>query len=43
MTRLKLLGMLSTSYHMPFPAVGFVEKGSEGGYRFVPANYQQML
>ena len=41
-TRLKLLDMLNaeripfTSYHMPFPAVGFVEKGSDGGYRFVP-------
>lgn len=26
-------------YHMPFPAVGFVEK-SGPGYRFVPASYQ---
>ena len=48
-TRLKLLDMLSTervpftSYHMPFPAVGFVEKGGDGGYRFVPASYQLML
>jgi glyoxylase-like metal-dependent hydrolase (beta-lactamase superfamily II) len=48
-TRLKLLDMLSndripfTSYHMPFPAVGFVEKGTDGGYRFVPASYQLML
>jgi glyoxylase-like metal-dependent hydrolase (beta-lactamase superfamily II) len=48
-TRLKLLDMLSvdrvpfTSYHMPFPAVGFVEKGPDGGYRFVPASYQLML
>ena len=48
-TRLKLLDMLSseripfTSYHMPFPAVGFVEKGPDGGYRFVPASYQMML
>ena len=48
-TRLKLLDMLSvdrvpfTSYHMPFPAVGFVEKGADGGYRFVPASYQLML
>jgi hypothetical protein len=48
-TRLKRLDMLSTeripftSYHMPFPAVGFVEKGADGGYRFVPASYQLML
>ncbi|QIG52489.1 MBL fold metallo-hydrolase [Nordella sp. HKS 07] len=48
-TRLMLLDMLSadkipfTSYHMPFPAVGFVEKGADGGYRFVPASYQLML
>lgn len=48
-TRLKLLDMLSTeripftNYHMPFPAVGFVEKGADGGYRFVPASYQLML
>ncbi|MGE3876452.1 MAG: MBL fold metallo-hydrolase [Parvibaculaceae bacterium] len=48
-TRLRLLDMLSaervpfTSYHMPFPAVGFVEKGPDGGYRFVPASYQLML
>lgn len=26
-------------YHMPFPAVGFVEK-ADGGYRFVPKTYQ---
>ena len=26
-------------YHMPFPAVGYVEKASEG-YRFVPMSYQ---
>ncbi|HTN98829.1 MAG TPA: MBL fold metallo-hydrolase [Nordella sp.] len=48
-TRLTLLDMLSaerfpfTSYHMPFPAVGFIEKGPDGGYRFVPASYQLML
>jgi glyoxylase-like metal-dependent hydrolase (beta-lactamase superfamily II) len=48
-TRLKLLDMVSadripfTSYHMPFPAVGFVEKGADAGYRFVPASYQLML
>lgn len=48
-TRLRLLDMLSadripfTNYHMPFPAVGFVEKSADGGYRFVPASYQLML
>lgn len=48
-TRVKLLDMLSaeripfTSYHMPFPAVGFVEKSADDGYRFVPASYQLML
>lgn len=29
-------------YHMPFPAVGFVEK-LDAGYRFVPASYQFLL
>jgi glyoxylase-like metal-dependent hydrolase (beta-lactamase superfamily II) len=47
-TRKKVLDMLAadripfTSYHMPFPSVGFVEKGGEG-YRFVPASYQLTL
>lgn len=27
-------------YHMPFPAVGYVEKLENGGYRFVPETYQ---
>jgi glyoxylase-like metal-dependent hydrolase (beta-lactamase superfamily II) len=45
-TRRKILDMLAadripfTSYHMPFPAVGYVETSAEGGYRFVPATYQ---
>lgn len=48
-TRKKILDMLAadripfTSYHMPFPAVGFVEKSPEGGYRFVPATYQLLI
>jgi hypothetical protein len=48
-TRKKLLDMLAadripfTSYHMPFPAVGFVESSSAGGYRFVPASYQMLV
>ncbi len=47
-TRKKLLGMLAadklmfTSYHMPYPAVGFVEKNGDG-YRYVAATYQPFL
>lgn len=48
-TRKTLLDMIATdripftSYHMPFPSVGYVEKSGEGGYRYVPATYQLML
>lgn len=44
-TRKRVFDMIATDklafvgYHMPFPAVGFVEKASEG-YRFVPLTYQ---
>ena len=31
--------LLTSGYHMPFPAVGFVEK-LDTGYRWVPASYQ---
>jgi hypothetical protein len=31
-----------TGYHMPFPAVGYIEK-SGGDYRCVPASYQLNL
>jgi hypothetical protein len=31
-----------TGYHMPFPAVGYVENSGEG-YRWVPASYQLNL
>lgn len=47
-TRKKMLGMIAADripfigYHMPFPAVGFVEAQGEG-FRFVPASYQLML
>ncbi len=47
-TRKKMLDMIAadripfTSYHMPFPSVGYVEKAGEG-YRYVPATYQMML
>ena len=27
-------------YHMPFPAVGFMDRTADGAYRFVPASYQ---
>lgn len=47
-TRKKLFGMLAADkipfvgYHMPFPALGFVEtRGS--GFHYVPASYQLML
>jgi len=44
-TRKKVLDMIaadkipSAGYHMPFPAVGYVEKEGSG-YRWVPASYQ---
>jgi glyoxylase-like metal-dependent hydrolase (beta-lactamase superfamily II) len=44
-TRRRLFDMMATervpftSYHMPFPAVGFVKRESET-YRYVPASYQ---
>jgi glyoxylase-like metal-dependent hydrolase (beta-lactamase superfamily II) len=44
-TRKKVYDMIATDkiaflgYHMPFPAVGFVER-QETGYRFVPKTYQ---
>ena len=48
-TRKKMLDMLATdriaftSYHMPFPSVGYDEKAAAGGYHFVPATYQMVL
>ena len=47
-TRKTLLDMLATdripftSYHMPFPAVGYVERMGRG-YRYVPVSYQLHL
>lgn len=44
-TRKRVFDMIATDklaflgYHMPFPAVGYVEK-QEAGYRFVPKTYQ---
>ncbi len=47
-TRKRILDMLATdklpftSYHMPWPATGFVEKSGDG-YAYVPSSYQLML
>jgi len=47
-TRRRVLDMLATDrvpfvgYHMPFPAVGFVET-REDGFRYVPHSYQTLL
>ncbi len=32
-----------TGYHMPFPAVGFIDKTADGDYRWVQASYQLNL
>lgn len=46
--RRTVLGMLAADripfigYHMPFPAVGYVEVAGDG-FRYVPASYQMML
>ncbi|NKB27008.1 MAG: hypothetical protein GKR99_05420 [Rhodobacteraceae bacterium] len=47
-TRRKLLGMVAADripligYHLPFPAVGYVEVRGDG-FAYVPASYQLML
>ena len=47
-TRKQLFDMVATDripitgYHMPFPAVGYVERSGDG-YRYVPASYQLNL
>ncbi|KGM86818.1 Zn-dependent hydrolase [Roseovarius mucosus DSM 17069] len=47
-TRRKVLGMLAADkipfigYHMPFPAVGYIETRGDG-FQYVPASYQLML
>jgi glyoxylase-like metal-dependent hydrolase (beta-lactamase superfamily II) len=47
-TRKRMLDMMAADkvpfigYHMPFPALGYVE-AREGGYRYVPETYQMML
>ena len=48
LSRRKVLGMLAADktpfigYHMPFPALGFVEQ-RDSGFRYVPASYQMMM
>ena len=47
-TRKRFLDMLATdrlfaaSFHMPFPGIGYIDKG-QGGYRWVPHSYQLNL
>lgn len=47
-TRRRIFGMLAADrvpfvgYHMPFPAVGYVE-ARDNGFRYVPASYQLQL
>lgn len=47
-TRRALLGQIAADrmpfigYHMPFPAMGFIETAGDG-FRYVPASYQLML
>lgn len=47
-SRRAVLGMLAADrlpfigYHMPFPAIGYVE-ARDDGFRYVPASYQMML
>lgn len=47
-TRRKMLGMMAADkipfigYHMPFPAVGYVETRGDG-FHYVPASYQLMM
>ena len=48
-TRARLLqfaaneGVLVTGYHLPFPAVGHVERADDGGYRWASIAYQLLL
>lgn len=45
-TRKKVLDMLAadripfTSYQMPFPAVGYIDKRADGSYHYVPVSFQ---
>ena len=48
-TRKTVLGMLAADrvpfigYHMPFPALGYVEDLGDARFRYVPSSYQMML
>ena len=48
-TRKRILGMAAADgvpiagYHMPFPAIGYVEAMSGGGFRYDPLSYQLSL
>ena len=48
-TRTRVFDMLATeriavsAYHMPFPSLGYVERLSGGGYRWLPHSYQLNL
>jgi len=48
-TRKRVFGMLAADgvpfigYHMPYPAVGYVEDNGMGGFRYTPASYQLFL
>ena len=47
-TRRKVLGMLAADrvpfigYHMPFPALGYVDTRGDG-FQYVPSSYQMMM
>ncbi|MEM1267952.1 MAG: MBL fold metallo-hydrolase, partial [Pseudomonadota bacterium] len=48
-TRRRVLDMLATDkvpfigYHMPFPAVGYVGRRGQDGFRYVPMSYQMQV
>ena len=48
-TRKKVLSMVAADripligYHLPFPAIGYVEEVEQGRFRYNPASYQLML
>jgi glyoxylase-like metal-dependent hydrolase (beta-lactamase superfamily II) len=36
-------GLLAAGYHMPFPGLGYVDKGKDGTFRWAPHGYQMNL
>jgi glyoxylase-like metal-dependent hydrolase (beta-lactamase superfamily II) len=48
-TRKRILDMVASEdllvagFHMPFPGLGYVEKGKDGSFRWVPHSYQMNL